>query len=95
VFIATIITLLSAFLQKSDKPAFYTLLIAAVCFIACIIISRFGNQPINNIMMSWTPATLPANWSQLRDQWWSLHISRSIAELVALVLITWTSIKKN
>ncbi len=45
--------------------------------------------------MTWTSSSLPANWSEIREQWWSLHILRTIAELIALVLVTWTSIKKN
>lgn len=95
VFSATIITMISAFLQKSNKPVFFTLLIAAVFFIACIIISRFGNQPINKVIMTWTPDSIPVNLSELRDKWWFFHIMRTIAELMALSLITWTSIKKN
>ncbi len=71
VIIVTIITLLSALLQKSDKSVFITLLIAAAFFISCIIISRFGNQPLNNIIMNWTSSALPENWSEIRDQWWS------------------------
>jgi hypothetical protein len=95
VVIATVITLVSAWLQKSDKSIFITLLIAAVFFFACIIISRFGNQPLNNIIMTWTSSTFPENWADLRNQWWSFHIMRTIAELVALVLVTWASVKRN
>jgi uncharacterized protein YacL len=95
VFSATVITIISAFFQKSNKPVFITLLIAAVFFIICIIISRFGNQPINNIIMTWTPGSLPVNLSEFRDKWWSFHIMRTIAELIALSLVTWASIRKN
>jgi uncharacterized membrane protein len=95
VLLATIISLVSAFLQKNDKPALITLLIASVFFIACIIISRFGNQPINNKMMTWIPDSLPADWTELRDQWWSFHIMRTISELIALCLVSWASIRKN
>jgi uncharacterized membrane protein YwaF len=95
VFSATVITIISAFLQKSNKPVFITLLIAAVFFIICIFISRFGNQPINKIIMSWTPGSLPDNLSEFRDKWWSFHIMRTIAELIALSLVTWVSIRKN
>jgi uncharacterized protein YacL len=95
VFSATVITTLSAFLQKSNKPVFIALLIAALFFITCIVISRFGNQPINNIIMSWTTDSLPGNLSELRDKWWSFHIIRTIAELIALSLVAWASIKKN
>ena len=92
---ATIITIASAFLQKSNKPIFFVLLIAAIFFIACIFISRFGNQPINDSIMTWTKNSYPDNWSILRDQWWSFHILRTVAELIALFLVTWASIKKN
>lgn len=95
VFIATLITIVSAFLQKRNKPVFITLLVAAAFFIACILITRFGNKPIDDRVMTWTAETLPSNWTELRDQWWSLHIMRTIAELVALVLVTWASIRKD
>jgi Domain of unknown function (DUF1772) len=95
VFTATLITIISAFLQKSNKPVFITLLIAAVFFAACIFISRFGNQPINKIIMTWTTKSFPDNWSILRDKWWSFHIMRTLAEIIALFLVTWTSIRKN
>jgi hypothetical protein len=95
VFSATVITIISAFLQKNNKLVFIALLVAASFFIACIVISRFGNQPINKIIMSWTPGSLPGNLSEFRDKWWSLHIMRTITELAAFFLVTWTSIKRD
>jgi hypothetical protein len=95
VFSATVITIISAFLQKSNKPVFITLLIAALFFVTCIFISRFGNQPINKIIMSWTTDSLPGNLSVLRNKWWSFHIMRTVAELAAFLLVTWTSIKRH
>ena len=92
---ATVITIISAILQRDDKQAFIPLLIASLFFIACILISRFGNQPINNEIIKWTSGTLPGNLSELRDKWWTFHIFRTIAELIALCLVTWTSIKKT
>jgi len=91
----TLITLVSAFIQKENKPVFISLIVAALFFIACIVISWFGNQPINNIVMTWTADTLPENWVSLRDKWWSFHIMRTITELIALCLITWASIRKD
>ena len=93
VFIATIVTIISAFLQKKNNSIFISLLIAAIFLIACILITRFGNKPIDDMVVNWTSGSLPSNWAELRDKWWSLHIMRTIAELIALLLITWTSIK--
>ena len=95
VFSATVITIISAFLQRSDKQAFIPLLVASLFFIACILISRFGNQPINNEIIKWTSDALPGNLSELRDKWWTFHIIRTISELIALFLVTWTSIIKS
>jgi hypothetical protein len=95
VFGATVITIISAIFQRDDKQAFIPLLIASLFFISCILISRFGNQPINNAIMTWTSGTIPGNLSELRDKWWTFHIIRTIAELIAICLVTWASIKKN
>ena len=95
VVIATIITIVSAFLHKNNKSACIALLVAALFFIACIIITRFGNKPIDDMVMTWTKDTLPDNWTELRDKWWSYHVMRTIAELAALFLITWTSFKRD
>jgi uncharacterized membrane protein len=92
---ASIITIISAILQRGDKQVFIPLIIASIFFIACVIISRFGNQPINNALLTWTSDTIPNNLSELREKWWTFHIFRTIAELIALCLVTWTSIKKN
>jgi hypothetical protein len=95
VITATIITIISAFLQKENKPVFIALLIAAIFLIVCILITRFGNKPIDDMVLNWTSDSLPSNWMELRMKWWSLHIMRTIAEILALLIITWTSIIKD
>jgi hypothetical protein len=92
---ATIITILSAYLQKQDKSTFIFLIFAAVFFIACILITRFGNKPIDDKVITWTKDVIPNNWTELRDNWWSFHILRTVAEIIALLLVTWTSINKD
>ena len=95
VFFAAIITISSAFLQKNNKSAFISLLVAAVFFIACILITRFGIKPIDDKVMTWTVNSIPGDWTELRDKWWLLHKLRTFAELIALFLVTWTSIKRD
>ena len=94
VVLASVITIISAFRQRKDKVVFISLLIAAIFFITCILISALGNKPIDNYVMTWTNNTLPSDWASFRDKWWSLHIMRTISELIALVLVTWASIRK-
>ena len=91
VLIATIVTIASAFLQRQNKMAFFALLTAAFFLALCIVISRLGNLPIQTEMLSWNLISPPDTWTEMRDKWWSFHIMRTVAELIALVIIAWTS----
>ena len=95
VIIATIVTVVSAFLQKKNKSIFISLLVAALFLITCILITRFGNKPLDDMILNWNSDSIPAAWTEVRDRWWSFHIMRTIAELIALFIITWTSIKRD
>ncbi|PSL46305.1 uncharacterized protein DUF1772 [Chitinophaga niastensis] len=92
--ITTILTLISAFLQKDNKTIFITLLIAAFFLIIGGLVTRFGNQPINSIVMTWNKGDVPGNWAALRDKWWMLHTIRTVTVFVAFCLIVWTGMRK-
>ena len=95
VVVPTIIKIDSDFLQINNKSVFIALLVPDAFFIACILLTRFGIKSVENMFMTWTADSLPVNWTELRDQWWSLHIMRTIAELTAFFLVKWTSIKRD
>lgn len=95
VILATLVSLFSAYMHRKNKADFILLILAGVAFISCIYISWFGNYPIQMEMLRWRADTLPANWMQLRDDWWHYHIMRTIAELIALVLVVWISVKQQ
>lgn len=90
--IAIALTLVSAFLQRKDKTVFVLLVVASVFLIISGLVTLFGNQPINALVMTWDVARPPANWTELREQWWGFHRLRTICGLIALTLITWASI---
>jgi len=93
--ITIILTLISAFLRKKEKGVFIILLIATVFLILSGLTTKFGNQPINSVVMTWDMNTPPDNWATLRDQWWAYHMIRTSTAFVALCLIVWTSMKKD
>lgn len=93
--IAILLTLTSAFLQKKDKNTFIFLLTASVLLILSGLTTRFGNQPINSIVMTWDMNSPPGNWMELRDKWWTYHIIRSLTAITGLCLIVWSSMKKD
>lgn len=87
------LTLLSALLQRQSKALFVPLLVACAFLILAGLVTRFGNQPINDVVMTWEFARPPANWTELRDQWWGYHKLRTFCGLIALALIAWTSVR--
>jgi uncharacterized membrane protein len=93
--ITIILTIISAFLRKKEKGVFILLLIATVFLIISGLTTKFGNQPINSVVMTWDMNTPPNNWAALRDQWWTYHIIRTSTAFVALCLIVWTSMKRD
>jgi uncharacterized membrane protein len=90
--ITVLLTLVSAFLQRNDRKAFVLLIVAAAFLLVSGLLTRFGNQPINAIVMTWDMARPPANWTALRDQWWGYHRLRTVSGFIALVLIAWASV---
>jgi hypothetical protein len=51
------------------------------------IVTRFGNQPINELVMDWTAGKIPQNWAEVRDSWWHWHLVRLAATFVANILL--------
>ncbi len=88
-----ILTLTASYQHKDDRTIMVTLLIAAGFMIASGLTTRFGNQPINAIVMTWDKATPPADWTTLRDQWWSYHIVRTITTCCGFALVVWGTIR--
>ena len=93
-FITIVITLTSAFLQKSNKTIFIVLLVATAFLIISGLVTRLGNQPINSMVMNWGNADMPADWMSLRDKWWTFHIVRTITAVTAFGLIIWASLRR-
>ncbi len=95
VIIATLVTFASAFLQRKNRKIFIALIFAALFLLSCIVITRLGNLPIQKEMLTWNANSFPENWTTLRDKWWAFHVTRTIAELIALVLVAWTGVQKQ
>lgn len=78
--------LILAIITKGDLRARYLLVASAILLVIAGIITRFGNQPINAIVMTWNPQIPPSNWMQVRSTWWYWHIVRTLVGISALAL---------
>ena len=93
--ITIILTLFSALKQKTKKPVFIALISAAILLVAGGLVTKFGNQPINQIVMTWSNTSVPDNWTELRDKWWLLHKIRAVATCISFCLIVWTAVRQD
>jgi len=94
-FLTIILTAVSTFIQRQNKSVVAILSIAIVLFIASAMITKFGNQRINTIVMTWDAASVPDNWTELRDNWWSFHIIRTCTTITGLALVVWSVVRRE
>lgn len=84
--VCIILTAALAVLTKHDQRARYLLVAAVLCLVAAGLVTRFANQPINAVVITWSPQAPAANWAELRDTWWYWHVWRTVAGIAALAL---------
>ena len=75
-----------AYLARGRGPVFWLHVGATAALAVAGIVTRFGNQPLNDIVMSWG-TTPPEGWQALRDTWWNWHLARLGAGLAGEVLL--------
>lgn len=85
--IGILLTIASALMARSDRKTLYLLIGAAVCLLAAGLVTRFGNQPLNAIVITWDPQAPPVNWMDFRNAWWNWHIIRTVASVAGLCLL--------
>ncbi len=65
------------FIEKSKRKGW--LVLAALAFLLCdTFIALQYNGPINDLFLTWTPATIPTDWTSIRDQWLRYHLYRDV-----------------
>lgn len=90
-----VLTIAAAALGRVNAARFRLLTAAVVCFVATGLITRFRNQTINAIVMTWSASSPPPNWSGLCDEWWQWHLIRLATGLVGLSLLIAATLKRG
>jgi len=90
-----VVTIVAAVLGRADGTRLGLLVAAIACLVAAGLITRFLNQPINAIVMTWHREAPPTNWTRLRDEWWRWHQFRLVAGLAGLSLLIAATLKRG
>ncbi len=92
--LAVVLTLAAALAAGENRARTVLLVAAALCLIAAGLITRFLNQPINAVVMTWSAQAPPADWTMLRDEWWRWHLVRLACALTALALVIAAALRR-
>lgn len=84
---ALLLTGLLAWSAKGTPLPFRLYLVAMAAMVTAGLVTRFGNQPINATVMTWTAGDMPSGWETLRDTWWRWHMIRVGATIAALAVL--------
>jgi hypothetical protein len=64
---------------------FITSTIALIALVAEILLTLKGNLPINDIINTWSADNVPANWTAVREKWFTIFQYRQIASITGFV----------
>lgn len=56
-------------------------ILSALPALTCLLVTRFGNVPVNQLIKTWPPEHPPANWMTILRTWDSYNKVRSFAAL--------------
>lgn len=88
VVLGLLFTVTASLQARSDQAQFILLTAASLCVLAVALITRFGNIPINNQILTWNIVSPPANWAELAEKWWQFQTARVVCQTAALGLVS-------
>jgi hypothetical protein len=85
--VAFLSTLALLFFRWRNRSSRHADLIAMVCYAAMLADFFVFNQPVNEALLGWTPATLPADWSNYRLRWEIGHALTALFSVIAFATL--------
>ena len=70
------------------RPSFLFFSGAFILMVVTLIITVGVEVPIDNLIKTWTPETIPANWTDLRATWDRYHALRTLTSVLSFVSLS-------
>lgn len=93
--LGVLFTIASTIFARRDRPGFYILIAASICFTAGALVTVFGNVPINNQIITWQINSPPSNLTEISEKWMELHILRTILTIAGLSFIIFATLVRR
>jgi len=68
-----------------NKLSFYFIMTSLALMIITLVITLAVEVPIDNQIKTWTAATAPENWREIRETWATFHMLRTFTALGSMV----------
>ena len=72
---------------RRQRVPFVFAIVAILLTIATLMITRFGNVPINMEVKTWLPSAPPANWLTTMKTWDSYHSMRTATAIGSFLMV--------
>jgi phosphate starvation-inducible membrane PsiE len=79
------VLLVIATAKNPGSIVFISAAIALVALVVEVLLTLKGNLPINDIINTWSADTIPSNWTELRNKWFTIFQYRQIASITGFV----------
>ena len=73
--------------RRRSRAAAWLALAGLLLLGAVIVVTLTVNVPIDNDIKTWTLATLPADWEDVRSRWAAFHTLRTFVSLAGLAAV--------
>jgi hypothetical protein len=72
------------FLVRKQRPSFWLTLAGTLLLAAALAAWFTFVAPMNAELATWAPESIPADWTDVRDQWEYAHAARAILQIAGL-----------
>jgi len=91
----TVLAAVSALLYRSQRRVFFLLVIACSFALLSDLVTLLVNVPINNVLATWNPTALPADYEDYLRRWWQWHQVRFVGMFAATCLVLAAMLVRN
>jgi len=81
-----VLLIVQSVLVRARPVAVAQLACSMILMVTAGLITRFENQPINAIVLTWSAVAPASDWAELRDTWWHWHIARTLCAIAAYAI---------
>lgn len=72
---------------QHGQPVFWLTVAATLLLTATIVLTLTTLDPLNRLADSWNPDRPPADWTDIRRHWWTLHMIRTAMAVLAFLAL--------